>query len=310
MPTYNSVIDRSGASALIPTEVSQDIIKNLPEQSAALSLFRQVQMSASQSRLPVLATLPTAYWVDGDTGLKQTSNAAWSNKTLTAEELAVMVPVPDAVLADSSFDVWGEIMPYIVEAVGQAFDAAAFFGTNAPASFPTAIVPAAVAAGNVVARGTNNAAAGGLTQDVSDTFAKVEAQGFDVNGIVASRAFKGRSRGARSSQGVALGEINQSNAFGVDVNYALSGLWPTGVNAAELIVGDFTKGIVGVRQDITIKVDNSGVISNAAGQVVLNALQQDTTILRVVFRGAFQVANAASRSGNGYPFATLRSPAA
>jgi hypothetical protein len=44
--------------------------------------------------LPVLSALAQAHWVDGDTGLKQTTEQPWAGLTLTAEEVAAIVPVP------------------------------------------------------------------------------------------------------------------------------------------------------------------------------------------------------------------------
>ena len=59
-------------------------------------------MSTSQQRMPVLSVLPESYWVQGDTGLKQTTSAAWEGVFLNAEELASITPIPEAVLNDSS----------------------------------------------------------------------------------------------------------------------------------------------------------------------------------------------------------------
>ena len=41
---------------------------------------------------------------------------------MTAAELAVIVPVPEAVLADSSFDIMGEVQPRVREAMGAKID--------------------------------------------------------------------------------------------------------------------------------------------------------------------------------------------
>lgn len=87
------------------------------------------------------------YWVSGDTGLKQTSEAAWAGVTLTAEEIACIVPIPEAVIDDASFDVWAELRPALAEAIAQTLDAAAIGGINKPTSWPAAVVPAAIAAG-------------------------------------------------------------------------------------------------------------------------------------------------------------------
>src|SRR6185369_10209627 len=100
------------------------------EDSAVLSMFKHRTMSTAQQRMPVLATKPTAYFVTGDTGLKQTTSISWSNKFIDAEELAVIVPVPEKLLDDVDYDIWGEIKPEIVEAMAVALDAAILFGFN------------------------------------------------------------------------------------------------------------------------------------------------------------------------------------
>src|SRR3954468_23413828 len=133
---YNNLISRTNAQAQIPEVVANDLLSGLSNQSAALSLFRQVRMATNQTRMPVLSALPTAYFVNGDTGLKQTTEVAWANKFLNVEELAAIVPIPEAVLDDATFDVWGAVMPLLEQAIGRALDAAVLFGVNKPASWP------------------------------------------------------------------------------------------------------------------------------------------------------------------------------
>jgi HK97 family phage major capsid protein len=316
---YNTNVGRTDAAALIPEEYSHDIVTHLPDASAALALFRQVPMSRAQLRIPAESALAVAYWVSGDTGLKQTSKSAWSNLYLNAEELAVIVPVPENVLDDVDFDIWALIRPQLVEAIGHALDAAIFFGTNIPASWPQAIVPAATAAANTTAEGST-AATGGILNDISLAMGTVEADGFDCNGMIAARTLKGKLRNARSTTGEQLGaEDSGSGAnaapdavYSMPVRYPMRGLWPTGTGAAEAIVGDFTQGLIGVRQDLTFKILDQAVITDGSGAVQFNLAQQDMVAVRVTARFAFQVPNpltydqpvAASR----YPFGVLHLP--
>ena len=308
MPTYSDVISRSDVGALIPEDVSREIWQAMPGESAALALFRHVRMSRAQQRMPVLSALPLAYFVNGDTGLKQTTDIGWDNVYLNVEEEAVLVPIPEAVLDDAGFDVWGEIKPRLVEAIGRTLDAAIFFGTNKPASWPTAIAVAAAAASNVVVRGTSTQAQGGIMGDLSAAFTKVEEDGFDVSMIVANRTWKGLIRNVRDTTGQKL-----LDSIGVDFTYPMRGMFPTGASATEVILGDRSQAVIGIRQDITWKILDQAVIQDAAGAIVFNLAQQDMVALRVTFRVAWAVPNPInydnSNAATRYPFAIVNAPA-
>jgi HK97 family phage major capsid protein len=148
VPVYDTIISRGDAAGVIPDEVAGDVLKAAVQESAALALSRRVTMTSKLYRSPVLSLLPQAYWVAGDTGLKQTSAAAFQGLDLTAEEIAVLIPIPEAVLDDASYDVWGELRDPIAQAIAVKLDAAIFAGTEKPASWPEAIIPAAIAASN------------------------------------------------------------------------------------------------------------------------------------------------------------------
>jgi HK97 family phage major capsid protein len=310
---YNNIISRTDAQATMPEEVSSVVMTNVIRQSAALQLFRKVPMSRAQQRIPVISALPVAYWVSpSDTGLKQTTEVDWTNKYLNAEELACIVPIPEAVLDDAGFDIWTAIQPLLVETIGRTLDAAIFFGTNKPASFPSDLATTAIAAGNTVTRTTNAAAAGGIAGDISDLEGTIEADGYDVSGFVANVSVKGRLRQARSTLGTRLTEVTPNSIDGMDVAYPMRALWPTGSGATELFAGDFSQGIIGVRQDLTYKVLDQAVIQDASGAIQFNLAQQDMVALRVVARFAFVVPNAISfdqpTEANRWPFGVLRTP--
>src|SRR3954471_10574806 len=311
---YNNILSRTNAQALIPEVVANDILGGLTNQSAALSLFRQVRMATNQTRMPVLSALPTAYFVTGDTGLKQTTEAAWANKYLYVEEIATIVLIPEAVLDDATFDVFGAIRPLLETAIARTLDAAIIFGTSAPTTWVTEgnLVGKAVAAGNTAVRGTAAAAAGGYHTDILDAVGTLEADGYWPNGAIGNITVRGYLRKVRATTGEQLQLPPDVPA--IQYPGSLAGLWPTGLGAAELLVGDFTQLIVGVRQDMTYKLLTEGVITTAASPPVIqyNLPQQDMVALRLVFRAGYAVANPlnyqqaveASRS----PFAVVKAP--
>lgn len=306
---------RTDAEALIKEEVSQKIIGLVETQSVAMKLFNNVPMSKKITRQPVLASLAVAAWVNpSDTGFKTVSKARWENKYLTAEPIAVILPVPDDVLADADYDLWKLLETEGSRAIAQAFDATVFNGVNKPASFPAGLVQQAVAAGNVVTRGTASKANGGVAEDINQMMGMVEADGFDVTGFAANRRFRSIARGARDLNGQKLIDTSGDASMieGLPVEY-LRGILPVGVSAPELLCGDFEQAIIGVRSDITMKVLDQASLYNADGTLMYALAQQDMTAIRLVARYAFVVANSVTVDNlveaNRFPFAVLNSPA-
>lgn len=310
---YDNLISRGDVQALIPEEISNRWLTGETEMSAAMRLFQRVPMGTNQQRMPVMSAFPVAYFVGGDTGLKQTTEMAWANKYLNVEEIAVIVPIPEAVVEDASFSLEDAVMPRLEESIGRTLDAAVFFGTNKPASWPDAIVPAAIAAGSVFTVGTNTVADGGIAEDFNELFALIEADGFDVNGMAASRALRGRLRGARNTLGDRQdAEISTTNVYGADVAYVMRGLWPTASGSALAIVGDYSNGILGIRRDITMRALTEAAIFDDAGNLIYNLPQQDMVAIRVTFRVAYQVSNLLNydniTEATRFPFGVLRLP--
>lgn len=315
-PSYTS--GANGLNPFLPDDVAADIIANATQKSAALTMFRHQKMGTRIYRMPVLATKPVAYWVNGDTGLKQTTNMAWANKFLTAEEIAVIVPISENLLDDIKVGIWDLAKPEIEEAIGVALDLAVFFGINKPASWPSAIVTAAVAAGNTVTQGTS---AIDVADDINNVMAAVEADGYMVNGFWIRQDVRALLRGLRDSQKQFLflpNEPGVSNTrftgtlFNERAVTSMSGVYETqtGANQVKLIAGDWTQAILGVRQDIQIKMLDQAVLQDSEGNIIFNLAQQDMVAMRVTARFGFQVPNPVNRQqpteGSRYPFAVLK----
>jgi HK97 family phage major capsid protein len=306
-----TMIERISDDPLVPTPVSAEVIKELPKASAALTLCRKVPMSSKTNRQPVLSALPQAYWVAGDTGLKQTSTQEWENLELVAEELAVIIPVPEAYFDDSQVPIWSEVRPMITQAFGAALDKAVLFGTSKPASWTSsAIIPGAVAAGNVVTEG----AAADLGIDIANMGKALAAQGFTLNAFAAEPGFNWKLIGARDANGnpiygsgnVALGQPD--TIYGRACFESENGAWGVS-DGYPLLGGDFSKAVIGMRQDISFKVFTEGVITDSNGAVLLNLMQQDSVALRVVMRCGYAVANPVTAleptKASRFPFVVL-----
>lgn len=304
------IITRSNAEALIPLETSSEIIKEVPKTSAALQLFKQLpNMSSKQKTLPIASTLPTAYFLNGDTDMKKTTNAEWDKLTLTAEEIAVIVPIPEAVFEDSQYSMWDEIKPQIVEAFGLAIDEAVFFGVNKPASYPEAIVAQAIAKGNTVSLGTNEDIAGDIIGE-GGVMSKVEEAGYKVTGFYADSKLEAKFRNLRDKNNQLLYTPGLTSEMPVSLvgrpmMYDETGIFDS--TKALLVAGDFTKAVYSIRQDITYKVLDQAIIQNTDGSIAYNLAQQDMVALRCVMRLGVQVASPANRKGGAdrYPFAVL-----
>jgi HK97 family phage major capsid protein len=313
MPTYDTGINRGNppysTDPLVPEPLAEDIIQQLPEQSAFLKMARTVPMSTRTQRLPVLDVLPQAYWVSGDSGLKQTTSQAWKNVTLVVEELAALVPIPDAYLADTNIPLWDEVRPRLVEALGRAVDQATLFGVNKPATWPAAIIPAAIAAGNIITDTSPD-----IPAAVASLAERVSLDGYtNINGWMIRPGFKWRLLRVRSSgsgEPIYMPDLQNGRGgslYGYPLTEVSNGAWDPTV--ADLLLGDWSMAIAGTRQDITFKMFDQGVIVDDTGKVIYNAAQQDGQLMRVVLRLAYATANPVTNlnanSATRFPFGVL-----
>lgn len=309
MPT--SIISREQAEALIREQVVPEIFQKAPEQSVFMGLAKKLpNMTSKQTRIRVLDLLPVAYWVNGDTGMKQTTEQAWDNVFITAAELAVIVPIPEAVLDDAEFDIMGEVTPRIVEAIGKRVDEAVIFDKGRPAEWGAGIITRARQAGNNVTGSGTDLYAALLAE--GGVFSKVEEYGYAVSGVVASMGMRAKLRGLRDDNGQPIYNTNMQGA----TSYALDGApmyYPANGSfdktMAQLIAGDFSQAVYAIRQDITVKILDQGVIQDPnTKEIVYNLAQQDMIALRVVFRLGWALPNPATAldgDRTGCPFAYL-----
>lgn len=294
-----NITNRADAEAIIREQVVSNIFQDAPKHSVFLSMAKKLpNMTSNQTRMRVLDFLPTAYWVNGDTGMKQTTRQAWDNVFINAGELAVIVPISDAVLSDAEFDIFGEVTPRVMEAIGQKVDAAVIFGDNRPAEWGLDIISRARQAGNNVSPTTGKDYYD-LILGENGVFSKVEDDGYGVTGALAPMNFKSKLRGLRDKTGQPIFKSNMQDVArysldGAAITFPENGAFYA--NIAQLVVGDFSQAVYAIRQDITVKILDQGVIQDPdTKEIIYNLAQQDMTALRIVFRMGWALPNPATR---------------
>lgn len=312
-----NVIDRNSLSGLIPEETAREIMQGAIAESAVLRMGRRLpNMGSKVLSMNVLDALPTAYFVNAEVSgdvaaqdaFKQTTKLQWANKKIYAEEIAVIVPIPEAVLDDANYDIWAEVQPRLKEAFGKKIDAAVLFSADKPTTWREGIVPSATAAGNFVTA-TADTFADIMGED--GLIAKVEEDGYTPNGVMGAVKLRAKLRGLREEGGAPLFKTDMQGATryaldGMDTYFPNNGAFDP--SQALAIVGDFNQLVYAIRQDITFKIFTEGVIQNpATGAIEYNLMQNDMVALRAVMRLGWEVANPVNAFNadveNPFPFA-------
>lgn len=274
---------------LIPVTISREVVQKLIEESAVMRLARVVRMPAGVEKIPVLSVAPTASFVNpAYGGRKPISQVEWTSELIQAEEIALTLSIPNAFIDDAGFPVWENVRPLVTDAIIRCLDAAILYGAGAPASFP---------AGGLDAWALDAADGETPAEAIDNAFAAVEAQGIDVDGILGGPSLRGVYR-SLAIQGGYPGEVAGSpsrSLFGVE--FTTTPVWDATKGYA--LVGDWSYVVVGIREDIRFDLSEEGVLTDPAGVVLVNAFQDDSTLMRAYMRVGYAVGEPMQADGSG-----------
>lgn len=291
-------VDRTAAAALFEEQVAPQVIQKATESSVALSTLPVIPMGSGTTRVPVLAALPSASFLSGDQAAKPESAVSWADKTITAEEIAVIVPISESAIADATVDIVGSIVDLIAQEFARVLDAAVFFGTGAPATYPTGGVH-----GIANSNGQTVVATDAPATDINALYAILEENGFDPTDVYAGRAYKSLLRGVKDGNATPLYQPMDGSAtfpalYGVPLAYPLG--WDAA--KADALAVDDSALILGLRQDVTIKMLSEATLTSFG-----NLAEKDSVAVRAVMRVGFQIANPVTIHAGAqfYPVAAL-----
>ena len=296
-------IVRNDVDALIETQVANEIFEGTIRQSKALSMFKRLPNATSdKTKLRVLDTLPVSYFVDEtqNNGRKNITKMAWDKKFINIAELAVIVPIKENLLNDSSIDIWAQVRPRVEEAFARKIDDAMFFGVGKPTEWRAGLVPSITSVGAEVEETAN-----GLYSDINDVMTKVEESGYNVNALLGGVGLKGKFRMMVDKNGQPL---NTTEIGSLRREFMDNGVWDK--TKSTLIAGDFSQAVYQIRQDITYKVLTEAVIQDPSdGSILYNLAQDDMVALRIVMRLGWEIpnpVNAENETAARFPFASLK----
>lgn len=295
-----NMITKENASALIPEQVMEEIFKEAQKESKVLRLFRRLpNMTSDKTQLKVVESLPMAYYVNEsqDNGRKSLTDMAWKNVTLTAEEIAVIIPIKDNTLNDASVDIWAQVRPELVKAIAKKIDESVLFGKGAPVSFGAGVIPEIIAKAKTVTETDK------LYNDINEVMSIVEEGGHEVTGLLGGVGLKSKFRMMVDTTGQ---PIQNTEIGALDRAFVDNGAWDKEV--ATLIAGDFNQAVYAIRQDVTFDIFREGVIQDTDGSIAYNLMQNDMSAIRVVFRFGFSIPNPVTSldgTETRYPFAAL-----
>ncbi len=183
---------REQTEALMKTQEITEILQSTVESSIALkAMTRLPNMASGVMEYPIMDSYPIAGFVEGDTGLKMTTKMSWKKKKLYVGEIAAIVPIPDNIVADSGYDIWGQVKPRLIEAAGRVIDKAIFFGIDKPDNWRDGILQGATAAGNIV---TETADIYNDIFGIDGVVSKIEEDGYFPDQIISAINMRAKLR--------------------------------------------------------------------------------------------------------------------
>jgi HK97 family phage major capsid protein len=292
-----SDITRANVSTLIEEAYSHILLQSATASSTALSAFQTVNMGTKLTHLPVLATLPVAGWVgesavDAD-GVKPQSKVTWENRTLVAEEIAVIVPVHENVIADATVSVLNEIASLGGQAIGKCLDLAVFFNVDKPASWTSlALVAAADDAGQVFPVTSGTANEDDIVGATNRCAKAIALQGWQPDTFISSLAVRYDVANIRDGLGNPI--FRDESFAGFSTYFNRNGAWDD--DEAVAVVVDSSRIKIGVRQDIQVKFLDQATLGTGADQI--NLAERDMVALRLKARFAYVLGTAATSMGD------------
>lgn len=267
----------------IPANLTDNIIQEVQQNSAVMSLGKAVPMNKPRERFTFVTGLG-AYWVDEGQRI-ETSKPTWQEAWMNAHKMGVIVPVTKETLSYSVNDFFSLMQAQIAQALYRKFDQASLMGNDNP--FAQSVLGSALLAKQTVTE-TNN-----KYDDVSNAMAFLEDHDLDANGIAAPRSERRKYRATKDGNGLPIFNSATTNTpadvLGLPIGWAPQGSWDK-AKASELLA-DWNNVYYGILQSINYEVLTEATLTTVkdSNGDPLNLAERDMAAIKATFSPAFMV---------------------
>ena len=266
----------------LPVELSREIIQKAKENSAVMTLAKEIALPGRGTAINVIVGDPEAAWV-GETEAKPVSNPTLATKVMRAYKLAVIVPFSNEFRRDLSalYDALVERLP---GALGKKFDETVFGKVNAPGSdFDTFA--------SVTMQNLDTDVYQGLVAADTD----ISTHGGVVNGYAISPQGRGILLGATDDNKRPL-FINNTAEGAIPVilgakTVTAKGAYKAGATASVPslvgVAGDWSQAMFGTVEGVKIDFSSDATLDLGNGNVI-NLFQQNMFAVRAEIEVGFR----------------------
>ena len=275
-------------AATVPNAVASELVGGLMVESVAMKAGKVITVPSGVDYLPVVSAFPAAGFTNpAYGGRKAYGDFDIENRQISLEEIAVALAVPDAYVEDVTFPLWDNLKGMLTTAISVVLDNATLFGIGAPASFPT---------GGLMAAAQPAVSGDTPAQALNEALTAVETRGIMPDGIVMGVGGMGAIRSAQEAIGLPAINADQARtAYGLPLYPSV--VWDD--TNGDAIVGDFDALLIAIRQDIRYAKSTEGVITDAAGKVLVSAFQDNQTLFKAWLRVGVEIVPVVGPSGYG-----------
>lgn len=256
----------SGFTGLIQPQIATDIFADAARQSAIMRLAQQTPLGGSGQAIPIVTGKPAAGWV-AEGGVKPLTSASLGVVNMVPKKLAAIVPMSMELYRANPAGFEAKLSELLAGAFAEAFDAAAFHGTNTP--FDAYLAETA----NTQQLGTAASYYLDLVAALGDLDGKLNGWAFDTAAEATLLA------GVDANERPLISPSAAETIYGTLLNRPVT--LAEGVGSATIagFGGDWSKAAWGVVGGIEYKISEEASVADASGNMV-SAFQNNLVLVR------------------------------